>query len=665
MTDRPASGFRRLFQPLTIGNFEVRNRIVNPAHGTALPEYRELRYLRDRARGGTGLIGIQAAAGVREFTSGPASRRERPDWDQLPPSGTSDAGIAFYDEQVVPRLQARADIVHAEGARCYGQVFHLGAAAHSRAVGVLVSPSAVADPYEARVPHALARGEISELVELFAHGVRRVRDAGLDAAEVHAAHGYLISQFLSPYFNRRNDDYGGSARNRLRFLEEILTRSREFVGDFPIGVRLGSDGLGKSGLTVEQVVGIAARLGPSLAFLSVSGGNYAGVASGPTQAYVAPWYEPPGANIEVSTQVKDVVDVPVIVTGRINDAALAERILADGSADLVGMVRSLIADPELPSKVLRGEYDRVRMCLGVSECHAIGAHRTPIACAVNAAAGREAELELVPVQATRTVVVVGAGPAGMEAARVAAERGHVTYLCDAERLIGGLPRLLGRDPNRRNLLDHAAFFETRLTDLGVNLILGNHVDADELLEFGPDVVVVATGGNPVIPDVPGILEPHVHTALEVLRGTASLHRRVLVVGGLDDHVGAPTIAEFLVDQGREVEFASGQADFAPGAEDGTRIALLARLARKGVRPLLHHELVHTEGGGAVLRDSFTEQPLSLVDVDVVLACGMAPDDSLAGELRGRIREIHVVGDALAPRRIIHATLDGARVANRL
>jgi len=224
-----------------------------------------------------------------------------------------------------------------------------------------------------------------------------------------------------------------------------------------------------------------------------------------------------------------------------------------------------------------------------------------------------------------------------------------------------MPAILALDPNRRNLRDHAAYFEPELTKLGVELMLGNEVDADELVAFAPDVVVVATGGTPLIPAVSGIDRADVITAIDVLTG-ADTRSRVLVVGGLDNHLGAPTIAEFLADQGKQVEMISEHLDFANGAEDGTRYPLAHRLMTKGVTISMLHKLSRLDDGGAVVTQTFTRRERRIDDVTVVLACGSLPNQRLADEIGSRLKEVHVIGDALAPRRIMHATLEGARIA---
>jgi len=658
-----ASGFRRLFEPLTIGGFTLRNRIVNTTHHTALSEERELAYLRRRAQGGAAFFGISGGPGALGFELGPGAPGAPGQWDRKPPSPLTPEGIGLYDDLTIPRLAKRVDVIHAEGARCFSQVGHMGAGQHWPTIAPVFGPSNVADPYDALVPHAMSEEEIEAIIFAMSHAVRRICEAGCDAVELHGAHGYLLMQFMSPHFNRRADRWGGSRENRVRFVLEILSASRKLVGkDYPIGLRLGYEGDGHGrGITTEEAAEIARLLGPHLAYVSVSGGTYSGFADGFDGAYVSPWYREPAFNAETAAAVRRACSAPVLVTGRIADASIAESLLAEGVCDMVGMVRALIADPDLPNKAREGRADEVRMCLGMSECHHIGRHRVPMTCAVNAAAGREEEMAVTPAATRKAVVIVGAGPAGLEAARVAGLRGHKVYLCDDKPEIGGTVRLLSRDPNRRNLLDHAVYFETELAKVDVEFVLGHRVEADDVAEFGADAVIIATGGTPVLPETPGLAgAANVCTALEVLHGRARLGRRVLVVGGIDNHLGAPTIAEHLHDRGHEVEMISEPMDFAYGAEDGTRLPLFTRLRSKGVTLSLGVRLDEVSGDGAVVLDLFAKTRRRSDDVTVVLACGLDPQDALYRSLQGRVANLHLIGDALAPRRVMHATIEGAR-----
>lgn len=654
--------YPNLFAPFRLGSLTLRNRIVNTVHGTGLSEARELPYLAQRARGGAALLGLHSGPGVYEFGLGPGEPTGQADWDAVPPDLWSAEAIAAIDEVTIPALARKATTVHNEGALCYAQVYHSGAGRHRPSTAPLVGPSTVPDPYEGGAPHPLSSAEIDALIDACAQQIRRIHQAGVDAAELHAAHGYLLHQFLSPHFNRRTDRWGGNAEGRTRLLRDIVDKARTLVpADFPIGVRVGLDGTAHDRrLRVEDLVECCALLDPHAAFISVSSGSYTGIGDGVARAYVSSWYTEPAFNTTLSKAVRDAVRCPVIVTGRITDPSTADHLVASGAADLVGMVRALIADPDLPNKASVGRDESIRMCLGMSECHAVGSQRVPLTCAVNPAAARERELLIRPTRRQRTVAIVGAGPAGMEAARTAAQAGHRVYLADAARQIGGLPRVLAVDERRRNLLDQAAYYEVELRRLGVELLLGNRVTADEFAGFDADEHVIATGGRPIVPEVAGIDGRHVVQAVAVLGG-APTSDAVIVVGGTDAHLGPPTIAEFLAVRGRHVTLISSHFDFAPHVEDVTRFELRRRLARAAVTVQLASTLRDAADGSAVISDDLTGEVRTHRDVTIVLACGQLPDSALADAVRGRVASLHVIGDALAPRRIMHATLDGARL----
>ncbi|MET0829779.1 MAG: FAD-dependent oxidoreductase [Microbacterium sp.] len=643
----------------------MRNRIVNTTHRSGLSDRRDLAYLARRAQGGAGLIGLRGSQGVAEYLLGPGSPGGGGEWDRLPPRPSSADGVAYYDAVVIPPLRERADALRALGARTFAQVAHGGASVSWPQISPAIGPSTVPDSFDARIPHALTDEQIQQLVLVFAHGIRRIHAAGVDAAEIHAAHGYLVMQFLSPHYNRRTDRWGGSVDNRLRFLREIIAAARTMTdGEIPIGLRLGYDGDGSGrGITIDGAVEIARAVADDLAYISVSGGTSTGVADGQDGAYVSPWYRPPAYNADAAAALRAAVDVPILVTGRIADAALADSLIADGTADLIGMVRGLIADPDLPAKAQSGRPSEIRMCLGLSECHHIGRFDVPVTCAVNAASGREDEIAITPADRKKVVAVVGAGPAGMEAARVAALRGHTVYLGDSHRHLGGTVALLGRDPNRRNLRDHAAFFEAVLPRLGVEMLLGHTVTADDILAFEADAVILATGGRPRVPEIDGFDQVRgTLTALDVLEGRMPNTERVIVYGGVDNDVGPPTIAEFLADAGHVVSLVCEQPDFAAGAEDATRFALLQRLKRKAVDIAQTARVTRIDALGATILDTFTRAEWRVDDVTLVIACGQTPADELHTQLAERGVSCELIGDALAPRRIMHATLEGARAA---
>jgi len=658
--------FPRLFSPFNLGGVDLRNRVVCTTHHTALAKDREFAYLKARAQGGAALFGLNAGLGVGNYGIGPGEPGGPAEWDRPPRSALSAEGIRYYDDLLIPGLRERAELLQAEGAKCFGQVAHVGAGQHWPTLRALIGPSNVPDPYDAQIPHALSEGEIEDLIFVYAQGVRRVRDAGMDAAELHGAHGYLIMQFLSPHFNRRVDRWGGPIENRVRFPLAILSAAQALVGpDFPIGIRLGYEGTGTGrGLTYDELARVSALLAPHVAYISISGGSYSGFADGFDGAYVSPWYREPAFNADSARAIRAAApEVPLLVTGRITDPATAEALIAEGSADLVGMVRALIADPDLPAKARSGKAEQIRYCLGMSECHHIGRHRVPMTCAVNAAAGREDELRIERAPDSKTVVVIGAGPAGMEAARVAALRGHKVYLCDSENRLGGSLRWIARDPNRRHLLDEIVFFETAFHELDVELVLGHRVEPEDVLAFEADAVIVATGGMPIVPDQCAGDGVPVRTAREVLLDPSGLPDDVVVVGGVDAHVAGPTVSEFLADLGHHVTFITEQVDFAAAAEDATRFTLIDRLKRKNIEIALTTRLASIAPDGPIVEDTFgNRESRALPGHAVVLACGLEPDDALYRKLAGKVPSLQVIGDALAPRRVMHATIEGARAA---
>lgn len=657
--------FTHLFRPLRIGDFEVGNRIVNTLHGHGHVDDRDLRYLQELARGGVGLMGIHShLAGTSGFAVGPGKWNARwgGEFDVVPPDPTAAEGIEFYD-CAIPAMRKRGEVIHDEGAKVFAQVYHPGAGSHRDQLRPAIGPSDVPDPFDMRIPHALTEEEIAKLVLTFAHGIRRSKEAGLDAAEIHAAHGYILSEFLSPKFNRRTDRYGGNRENRVRPVLEIIAAARRMVADYPIGVRVGLDGDGQhGGLTISELVEISKLIAPHVAFIDVSGGTYTGLGDGVELAYVSPWSVRYAHNVNSAAAIKRAVKgVPVFVAGKITDPEMAERIIAEGSADMAGMVRALIADPELPRKAKDGRLQDIRHCLGLNECHYIGPERKPVMCAVNPAAGREAEMELVPAPVSRRVLVIGAGPAGMEAARSAALRGHRVTLMDRNDALGGTVRILAMDPNRGVLAELPRFMERELRRGGVDVRLGQEVTVDTVLQIEPDVVVVATGGKAHVPKVP-MMEPWMFVIdTQVLLRRARIGRKVLVVGEMDNHVAGATVAEFLADQGKEVELVSEQMDFAPGAEQATRFVLMKRLLAKGVTVSLMTRLERIDEDGAVLLHTFSRQERCAVVDTIVVAAGRRADDALAEALRDQVHELHLIGDCLAPRRIMHATLEGARV----
>ena len=658
-SESDAEAVAHLFEPVTVGGLALRNRLVMTTHGPRVPQPRYLRYLHERSQD-VALVGLSASLGVYGFPVGPGSFD--PDrmglFDAVPPHPLSSEGMAYYDGLIAP-LAEQAATVHVSGARTMGQLYHLGASQHEETTQPVIAPSEVQDEFRRHSPHVLTANEIADLVTAFGHGARRIVEAGLDAVELHAGHGYLIQQFLSPLTNTRTDAYGGPLGNRLRFVSEIIESVRQLAGDVPVGVRLTGTEHVKGGLTVEDTSAVARHLeGLGVAFISVTGGNYAGLRQGVTQAYVAPAYVAQGVNAECAGRIRQCVDVPVIVAGRFTDLRLAARVVAEGGADLIGLTRALIADPQFVAKSRAGRFDEITPCVGGNECH----YARQVTCAVNAAAGREDELEIRPARSTAEVLIVGGGPAGMECARVAAARGHRVTLVDDQAELGGTIAAIARDPNRAEFSGYLAAMAGRLARLGVRVELGRRIGADDALRRRPDVVVVATGSVERVPSVPGASSAAVVTALQVLRGERSVGDRVVVVGGLDDHLPPLTVSDHLAGTGRQVTLLTETDGVGVAIEPAARFLLIRRLLDKGVT-LERLTALSAVGDGSVdVRNTFSNERRQITGVDtVVLACGRRPRRDLADELAGRVPVIHVIGDSLAPRRMVNATLDGARL----
>lgn len=633
-------------------------------HGPRLPQRRYLPYLEARS-GEVAMVGIHAAYGMGQFPPGPGrfSPEDHPDPDAVMPHPLSAEGRAWC-EQFVPALSEQAAAVHRGGALCVGQLHHAGAADAGDSLGAVAAPSAVVDEYRRRPPHVLSAEEIADLVQVYAEAAGRVRRAGCDAVEVHAAHGYLLQQFLSPLTNRRDDWYGGDLAGRMRLLVEVVEAVTAAVGDeLVVGVRLAGSEAAPGGLTVDDMVEVSRALVPlGVSYLSVSNGTYTGLRRGLGLAYVAPATVPEAPAAGDAAQVRAATGLPVVVTGRITDPATAERLLKNGTADVIGVTRALIADPAMFAKARDGRRHEIVGCIACNECHT----GLPVRCTVNPAAGREHELAPAPAPAPHAVVVVGAGPAGLHCAAVAAERGHRVTLLERDGEPGGALRRLAGDADRPQLAGYLASLVARAVRAGVDLRCGREATAGEVESLEPDHVVVATGADEVLPDGGGPDGPVVLGGLEVLGGEVAVPSGdVVVVGGPEPHVGPLAVAGVLARTGARVTLVTELLAEAEGVEPATRFALVRELALLGVTVRPRSALEGIEGRALVVRDVLTDRVQLVGPVDAVVAVSeRRARTALADELRLRFGpgRVHLIGDCLAPRRLLHATTDAARQA---
>lgn len=653
------TGFKNLYSPLKVGAMTVKNRLMFLPHrptfadpGEAIialiPGPRHVAYWAERARGGVGWIGTQGE-----------------------PVHVDPAQNAFVHRDSLARFKKLADAVHRYDARITGQLFNYGSGISGHPYEILErptpwAPSAVPVCRGGRMPHAMTRDELKAMTAAFAQAAALLREAGYDGVEIHVASGHLLNLFLSPYFNRRSDEYGGSVQNRLRYPIEVTQAVRQAVGsDFTVGIRICADEFFQGGYNLDDMVGMAPALTAGVDYLSVALGNYK-----TPSLLIAPMYYPLGAFVYCAAAIKKVVDVPVICSGRINDPAQAEQILSEGQADVVGMARALICDPELPDKARQGRSDDIRRCLACNEgCY--GRRRDPrgITCAINPVTGREIEwAEVRPAERSKKVVVVGGGPAGLEAARSAAQRGHEVTLFEKNQELGGLIALAAKAPGRGDFAELARYYERELHRLNVVVRLGTLATAESVLEMKPEAVVVATGSAPFPLEAPGAGQSNVFEVRDVLAGKVEVGSRVLVVDG-ENGIRALSVADLLASQGKEVEVVC--AEFSAGdnidnIDSNIRSPLYQRLLRAGVRFSPITAVKEIRGNSVVLANVFTGEERSIEGVDtIVYSCGDVEDNALYLALKDRVPEVYAVGDCAGVRKLVQATQEGAVVGHKL
>jgi len=521
-------------------------------------------------------------------------------------------------------------------------------------------------PREWRIAHAMVKAEIEEMIESFAFGARRVKEAGCDAIEIHGAHGYLITAFASGFFNHRDDEYGGSLENRTRFVDEVVEAVRSAVGgDYTVGMRFSADEFVDGGLTIEESQRMLAPIAASgkLDYLDISVGNYHSM-----ETIIAPMYFPLGSFVHVAAAIKEVVDIPVMAVGRINDPQQANDIIASGYADMVAMNRAIIADPEFANKAREGRVDEIRKCTACNEaCWGRGylGLSLGIGCIVNPQIGFERQTILVATARKKRVVVVGGGVAGMETARVAAERGHRVTLFEKDEALGGLINIAARAPLRIDLGEPVRYYTHELKRLGVDVRLGTEATPAAVLAESPDAVVVATGSVAAVPsDIPGIDTARVHEVREVYDDLGSLGERVLVLAD-ENHQQALSTADFLVSAGKQVEVVSRRRFAGQEIEHNTIVTFYPILLGKGVTLTPLSWIRAVNGRHVTLYNLYSGEERTIEVDDVVVALGGKSVRNLYDDLEGKVGELHLIGDAVAPRRIIYATRDGNRVGREL
>jgi NAD(H)-dependent 7beta-hydroxy-3-oxo-delta4-cholenoic acid oxidoreductase len=663
---------KKLFSPIKIGSVEIRNRIAMAPMETGsgcddgtIPD-KLVHYYEARAKGGVGLIILEVAMVDRRHVMYPN-------------------GAGLWDDKNIASFKRLSDAVHTHGAKLFPQIAHPGPDALSFLLeNQPMAPSVIVSSSTRQVSREMTLEDIRGVTEQFGEAARRAREAGCDGMELHAAHSILmVGSFLSPLRNRRTDAYGGSLEGRLRFCIEVIRQIKARAGkDFPIALRISGDDMMPGGRTIEETQCIA----PILAEAGVDAFHISsGVVPLVNWRVVPPTGTPLGLNRHLSAAVKQVVKVPVLVVGRINDPVVAEDILEKDQADMVVMGRALLADPDLPNKAREGRLDDITPCVGCSlGCFTRLLSLQPLTCINNPAVLREREMALIKAAKAKKVLVAGGGPAGLEAARVAALRGHDVTLFEKEARLGGQYNLAAVPPLKQELSKTIRYLSMQVQKAGVKVELNAEVTPDLVAKYSPDVVVVATGGAPLIPDIPGVHGQKVVTAHDVLAGRVIIPGgNVLVIGG--GMVGLE-VADYLADLGDNPWIGCTNVTVlemmdAVGADMSgeSRAVLLPRLRSKGVKMITSTKVkeILPDGVKAVntvkeVRPDFStaykegdkETVISGIDT-LILAAGARSVDPLSEKLKGQVGEVYVIGDARQARKALEAIAEGAEVGRKI
>ncbi len=620
-----------LLEPFTLGHLTLRNRIFSSSHAPGYntdgtPSEKYVAYHEEKAKGGIGLTMIGGSSNVSPDSASL--------WGQL----------NFANDALVEPLAAMTERIHAHGAAVMCQITHMGRRNVSNDGDWLptIGPSPIREPMHRGWPKQMEKSDIRRVVADFGAAAVRARAGGLDGIELCAT-SHLIDQFWTPLANRRTDEYGGSVENRLRFTIEVLESIREAIGsDLLVGIRMIGDEDQIGGLSREESADIAQRLATSglLDFINIAGSSLA-TEEGLSKA-IPPSGTPLMPFVSMAAAIKEAINLPVLHAARITDVASARHAISSGLIDLAGMTRAHIADPHIVAKMERGEEDRIRVCVGASFCINRLHQGLESVCIQNPATGRESHIpQLVPRSdgPPLKAVVVGAGPAGLEAARVLAERGHNVVLFEAQDRVGGQIVLAARASERQSeLLGVVGWLESEVGHLGVDVRLNTVVDERDVAAENPEVVIVATGG---FPDTSFLTagEDLVATTWDVLGGHASVGGSVLIY---DDHGGehAPSVAEFLSARGAadRIELVTPDRLVAQDMAATTGPAYLEMLYNNGVTMTPDHYLVRVEQSGqrllATLRNVFTRKEFTREVDSVITEHGVVPNDDLFLGLRG-------------------------------
>jgi mycofactocin system FadH/OYE family oxidoreductase 2 len=654
-----AEQFEHLFSPFKIRNCEFRNRVMVSAHLTCfaengMPTEAQAAYFAEMAKGGVALV-VMALNVVHKSSYL---------WPQVEQA---------YMDEIIPKWKMVVDAVHAEGAKIFCQLSHMGRQGTDLYNKLpLISSSDIPCPVMLEMPKEAEPEDIEEIIQSFADCAFRAQKAGFDGVDIHSSYGgYLISQFLSPYSNRREDEWGGSLDNRMRLMNEIISRVRRAVGeDFIIGMQLVGDEFTPHGLTLEETTQMAAEIEGTgmIDYILVKAGSFYSVHN-----IVPDMQHPHGVFLPLAAGIRQAVqNIPIFAVGRIIDPRMAERVLAEGYADMVAMTRAHIADQHLLTKVKEGRLDDIRECIGCNQgCIDTVYKQQHVGCIHNPSAGEELTLglgTLKPAAAPKKVIVVGGGPAGLKAAEIAARRGHEVTLFEKSGELGGQVLIAAKVPLREEFRGIARYLSTQVGKLGVKVQLNSEATAESILALNPDAVVVATGSRPRSlgyqnrrPDIKehaGIDQDNVMSNRDAILHPERVGQKVLLVDDGESNWKLMSTAVYLAEQGKQVEIVSSL--FYAGARmGGLSIGILyAKLFSLGVKLTPMTGFLGIDGNTATLFHMFTNEERQEEYDSVVLCFYSKANDDLYFNLKGKAKELHRIGDCLAPRDAQRAIRDG-------
>ena len=651
------SEFKYLFSPLKIGSVVVPNRIHFAAHMTNFGEDqqisdRHIYYYTERAKGGCGLITTE------EMTVHPSDHA----YDKL---------VDAFEPECVHGYKKLTYSVHRYDTKIFAQLNHNGMQADGTISRLPVwGPSAGSDPIFREVCKEMEIEDIKECCRYYSRSAVYAVEGGFDGIELQLGHSSLVRQFLSPATNHREDEYGGSFENRMRFCLEVIDSVRRAVGDdFPLGIRLNADEMHpKGGITLDDAKKIAACVEKTgqLDFMDLSIGTFYNLF-----LVEGSMHTPLAYTVPLASGIRSVINLPVFCTNRINDPHLAEKILEAGQADMIGMVRALICDPELPNKAMEGRFEDIRHCIACNQgCIARMGLGYRLGCIQNPAVGCEEHLgigTLEPCRMQKKIVIVGGGPAGLEAARTAALRRHKVVLFEKDEDLGGQNIIAGKAAGRQEITGVTRWLLSQVGKLDIDFRYGVEATSEIILAENPDAVIIAAGSVPKKNPFPGEYSaPQVVSTVQVLKEEVEAGKKVLLIDN-DGHHQATGTAEFLADREKEVHIITSSL-FIGGNLGPLQDLYLTRkrLAEKGVTFTPDIAVLEIQGTTVKGLHVYSNEMIDFEGYDtIVLAVGNVSCDQLYFELKGRVKELYRIGDCVAPRKTDMAIVEGHWVGRKL